>query len=188
MTTAPAPTPLGAAKPPVGTGAAPAVGLLVALALVAVGAVGVQEALVRSGVLSQASWTSSALARLDGVHVRDWMLPLFLVLVLLGLALLATALRRRPRTALTLEADTGVYLRTGDLARIARTALEGTSGITEVSCRASRRRLRVAVTTLATHDDGDHLATEVREHLDRVLAPLARAPRIVVDVHREGAR
>lgn len=106
---------LGGAKPPVGTGPAPLFGQLLALLLVCVGVVGVQEALARTGIV-KTSWTSWVLRSLGGLSADFSLLVLFVVLTLLGLALLAVVFKPRPRRTLTLSAKTGVYLRTGDLA------------------------------------------------------------------------
>ena len=62
----PADDALRAAKPPVGVGASPLVAQLIAIALVALGAVGVQALLSQTGAIGQAPWTTTALEAVDG--------------------------------------------------------------------------------------------------------------------------
>ena len=129
--TAPA---MRAARAPVGAGSAPLVAQLLALALVALGAVGIQEALVRTGAISTASWTSAVVDSVDGCGTTTrscsssrccspWS----------GCVLLPLGFLRRPRTAVALDATTGVYLRTRDLARVAAAAVEGADAVTDVA-------------------------------------------------------
>lgn len=174
-----------AARPPVGTGPAPLFGLLLALALTALGVVGVQEALVRSGAINGTSWTSWVLTRLDGVRSADWMLLVFVAAALVGLLLLLVAFRRRPRKTLELRANTGVYLRTRDLARIADSLIGGTDGVTDVNASASHKRLRVTVTTVEPKERNNALSDSVRERLSPCLESLARAPKVSVNVRNE---
>lgn len=174
-----------AARPPVGTGSSPLFGLLLALALIALGVVGVQEALVRSGASSRTSWTSSALAWLDGVRSADWMLAVFAAAVLAGVLLLLVVLRRRPRKTLSLRAGTGVFLRTRDLSRLAESLVDGTAGVIDVNASATRRRLRVSVTTVEPEEHNATLTDIVRERLAPCLDALAQAPRATVSIRNE---
>jgi len=174
-----------AARSPVGTGPAPLFGLLLAVGLIALGVLGVQEALVRSGAVDATSWTSWVLTHLDGLRSAFWMLVVFVVAVLIGLLLLAVAFRRRPRKTVAVRANTGVYLRTQDLARMADDIIEGTDGVTDVSCSARRGRLRVNVTTVEPKERNSTVRDSVRERLAPCLATLARAPRVSVHIRNE---
>ncbi|MEP6814744.1 MAG: hypothetical protein ABI873_04240 [Marmoricola sp.] len=179
---------LPAARPPVGTGASPLFAQLLALALMALGAVGIQEALVRTGVVSQESWTRTAAASLDGLAAETWMVPVFVVVALAGLLLLVVVVKPRPRKALTLSADTGVYLRTRDLSRIADGLLEGADGVTDVSTRARRRRLLVTATTLAGKDRNAVLEGDLRDRLAPVLRALKSPPKVALTIRNEDLR
>lgn len=174
-----------AARPPVGTGTSPLFGLILALGLIALGVVGVQEALVRSGAVNGASWTGWVLTRLDGVRSADWMLVVFAAAVVVGLLLLLVVLRRRPRKTLALRSNTGVFLRTQDLARVAASLVEGTDGVTDVSASASRSRLKVTVFTVESEGSNPQLSDTVRERLSPCLEPLARAPKVRVNIRNE---
>lgn len=189
-TSAPAPSPapesaMRAARPPVGTGSAPLVGLLIALALVALGVLGVQEALVRSGAIDAASWTSGMVSGLDGITAADWMLAAFVAAILLGLVLLGVVFRPRPRKALALRANTGVYLRTSHLAQVAEHLVEGADGVTEVSARSTRRKLLLNVTTVEPEEHNDALQQILRDRLAPSLDDLAHPPKVSINVRNE---
>ena len=173
------------ARQPVGTGPAPIIGLALALGLIALGVVGIQEALVRSRAIDASSWTTWVLTELDGVRAADWMVVLFGAVILLGLLLMLVVFRRRPRKTIALRAGTGVYLRTGDLARLADSLVEGTDGVIDVKTSASRSRLRIEVTTMEPKARNGALSDIVRERLSPVLAPLVRAPKVSVNVRNE---
>lgn len=174
-----------AARPPVGTGTSPLFGLILALGLIALGVVGVQEALVRSGAVDATSWTSWVLDRLDGVRSADWMLVAFAAAALVGLLLLLVVFRRRPLKSLALRASTGVFLRTRDLARVAEGLIEGTDGVTDVHASASRSRLKVTLTTVEPKERNSALGDTVHERLAPCLEPLARAPKVSVNIRNE---
>lgn len=175
------------AKAPVGAGSAPLVAQLIALALVALGVVGVQEALVRTGAISSSSWTSAVVPALDGIRYDDpVVLVVAVVLALVGLLVLPMALLRRPRKAVALEAGTGVYLRTRDLARVAGAAVEGADAVTDVHVKAGRRTLKVRATTVAARDRNDEITADLRDRLASSLGALERTPRVKVSVRNEG--
>lgn len=104
-----------------------------------------------------------------------------MLLVLLGLWLLITALRPRPRTAVALQAETGVFLRPKDLATLARCAAEEVDGVIDVTAKATTSRVRVRVT--ATRAQA--VQEPVRAAVTSRLAALANAPRIDLTVKNE---
>ena len=131
--------PLAAAKSPVGPGAIAALGLILAVGLLCLGAVGIHDALVPSGLVKGSSWIAATAAGLDGLSPAAWMVPAGLAVLAAGVWAMVTALRPRPRTAIALAARTGVFLRPRDVARLARTAAEDVDGVTSASASASRR-------------------------------------------------
>lgn len=180
----PAPAPedaLRAAKPPVGSGPTPLVAQVVAVLVIALGVVGVQEALARTGIVTT-SWTSWVLTHLAGRTADFSVLVGSVVLALVGLALLVLVVRPRPRKTLTLDAHTGVYLRTGDLARIVQSRVDGAEGVTDVDTTSQRSRLSVGVRTIEPAARDAELEADVRARLEPVFAALTNAPRLDVEI------
>lgn len=178
---------LRAAKPPVGVGASPLVAQLIAIGLVALGAVGVQALLSSTGAITQGPWTTAAVDAVDGLASDSpVVLVVAVVAVVLGLLVLPIAFKRRPRKALELDAATGVRLRTHDLTRLARAAVEGADGVTDVRVTSTRRRLRVVATSVAAKDRNGAITSDIEHRLQPTLSAFERAPRLAVSVRNEG--
>ncbi len=122
-------TPLDPAKAPVGPGAISVVGLVLAILLTVSGAVAIRDALVVAGLVKATPWVTQAARAVNGLLPAAWMVPVGAVLVLLGLWLLLTALRPRPRSAISVTSVTGVFLRQQDVSRLAQTAAEQVEGV-----------------------------------------------------------
>lgn len=177
--------PMTPARPPVGVGASPLIAQLLALLVVATGVVGVQEAVSRVGLVGGPSWVSSTASALDGLSPPPWLLPAAVVLVVVGLLLLAVALKRRPRKSLTLQAQTGVYLRTGDLAKLVSERLDGLDAASDTAVRVSRRTIQVTVVSIAPQDHNQTATSEVHERLAPCLAAIESPPRVKVSIKNE---
>jgi len=177
---------LRAAKAPVGVGSAPLVAQLLALLLIALGVVGVQEALVRTGAVQGSSWTRAVVRSVDGTRWTDpLVLAVGVVAVVLGMLLLPVGLLRRPRRSVALQAETGVHLRTKDLATIATSAVEGADAVTDVRVDASSRSLKVRATTVAANDRNVEIARGLEERLAASLDALEHTPRTKVYIRNE---
>ncbi len=172
----PSTEPLAAGKTPVGPGVITVVALLLALAVVGIGVLGIQTALVSAGALTGTSWLTWLIQGFDGLTAGAWALSVGVALLLLGLLVLVAALRRRPRTAVALRASTGVFLRPHDVARLAENAADEVDGVSTASASATRSRVRVRVTT--TGDAGVEEA--VRAAVSERLGALDSLPRITV--------
>ena len=165
-----------AAKTPVGSGPIAAVGLILALLLTGAGVVLIRDALVYFGLLSGTPWNLSVVHAVNGVTAAAWLVPVGVALVLLGLWLLWRALRPRARTAVSLTATTGVFLRPHDIARFAETAAEGVGGVISADVNASRRSVTVRVRGTGSDD----LADQVRAAVTERLSALDRPPAVKV--------
>lgn len=170
-------TPMAAAKAPIGPGGISLVGLVLALLVVGLGVIGVQAALVISGALSGSSWFDSVVSQIDGASAQGWMVPAGVVLALVGLWLLVLAIKPRPRTAVAVQAETGVFLRPRDLARIAVSAADGVGGVEDAHASASRGRVTVSVTTTG-EDHG--VADAVEAAVSQRFAALQKPARVDV--------
>jgi hypothetical protein len=110
--------------------------------------------------------------------------PVAVVVVLLGLWLLVVALRPRPRPAIRLQAQTGVYLRTRDVARLSRGAAESVGGVLDAGSQASRRSVDVTVTT--TGDEATQAA--VHDAVTRRLSAIESPPKVTVTTRTDTPR
>lgn len=188
MTTPPTTSPdqaLPPGKPPVGTGSAPLVGLLLAVALVGLGVVGVQTLLAALDAVAGPGWVERVVDTADGTAGdSSAVLVVGAAAVVLGLLLLPVALRRRPRRGLALRAGTGVDLRPRDVARVLASTLEDADAVTDLAVRATRRRVRVDATTVATRERTAAVTADLEERAAPALQALAHPPRLTVRVHQ----
>ncbi|MCY7400470.1 MAG: DUF6286 domain-containing protein [Nocardioides sp.] len=173
-----------AAKTPVGTGAVQVAGVVMALLVTALGVAALRDAVVATGLLGGTPWVLGAVESLDGLRPAPWALAVGVVLVLVGLWLVVSALRPRPRTGLALRADTGVFLRPRGVSRLATAAAEDVDGVLDASAATTRRAVSVRVTT--TGDDSTSAA--VRDTVSARLAHLDPTPTVKVRTRSEGAR
>ena len=172
--------PLPPAKTPIGPGAITFVGAFLSLLVILAGAVGLQAAASAAGISRSAPWLTSAIDNVDGLRPTGWMLPTGIVLVLLGLWLLVTALRPRPKTAVALTAQTGVYIRPRDMATLAEHAADDLDGVASVRARASRRKVTMSVQSTG----GPGVADAVKAAVTDQLQPVQRTPRVAVKVKK----
>lgn len=172
--------PLAAAKTPVGPGLISGLGLVWALLLMGLGVLGVQAALVFAGLLTGTSWLTWVIEHLDGLTPAAWMLALGVVLVLLGLWLLYTAVRPRPRTAVALNATTGVFLKPRDVSRLAVAAADEVDGVQDAKASATRAKVTLRITGTGDPQIGER----VKSAVDQQLAGLAKP--VKVNVRTQG--
>ena len=170
--------PLRAAKTPVGPGAITFVGLFLSLLLIALGVVGLQAAASAAGVSKSKPWLDGAIDATDGLRPLGWMLVVGVVLVLAGLWLLITALRPRPKTAVALKAQTGVFIRPRDMARLAEQAADDVDGVAVARARATPGKVTLNVEATGGGDVAGAVKAAASEHL----AIVKKTPRISVKI------
>ncbi|MGI8578685.1 MAG: DUF6286 domain-containing protein [Nocardioidaceae bacterium] len=171
-------------RTPVASPAAGPVGILIALVLIAVGVVGIRDALTAAGAFSGQLWTARAADTLDGLARADWMIPAGVVAILIGLWWLFAALKPRRRTGLQLGDSGLVWIRPRDVARVASTAAEDVDGITSAHSSASRRGVNVSVETTAT--TASEIERRVTETVAERLSAVDPSPKIKVNVRSVG--
>jgi hypothetical protein len=169
--------PMAAARQPVGTGRLGLVGVVLPTLLILLGLVGIRDALVSAGVLAGDSWIEGGITALDGLEPQWWAVPAGVVAALLGLWLVAVALRPRPKSSVPVRARTGVYVRARDLGRLAARAAENVDGVLDADASATRKT--VTVKAKVTADDGG-IADDVRRAVDEAFSALDPAPRVRV--------
>lgn len=170
--------PMPPASQPTRSGPVGIVGPILAVLLIAAGVVLLRDALVTAGVLAGAAWIPAALGALDGVQAGPLFLIGGIVAALLGLWLIVTALRPRVRSGLAVASRTGIFIGTGDVARLASAAAEDVGGVISASTVASRRRVSTTIRTTG----GPGIAAAVREAVTDRLADLDPPPTVTVTV------
>lgn len=170
--------PLKAAKTPVGPGAITFVGAVLSLLVITVGALGLQTAAAAAGISKAKPWLTRWLEAANGLRPLGWMVPVGVLLILAGLWLLVTALRPRPKTAVALNAGTGVFIRSRDMARLAEYAADDVDGVAAVHARSTRNKVTVQVQSTGGSGVADAVKNAVTDHLGAV----KKAPRVAVKV------
>ncbi|UXA21345.1 DUF6286 domain-containing protein [Mycobacterium sp. SMC-4] len=171
-----APRSPASAPPPLAPAAAHYVGVISALLLIALGAVGIRDGIAAAGWITGPSWTRAAIDWFDGQSAHGWMVPVGALLAVLGLLLIGTALTPRRRTAIPVQAETSVYLDVSDTAKLAAAAARVVPGVTKATASATRRAVKVSARTTGPDVTQDAITGAVRT----ALAPLSSPPRITV--------
>jgi len=167
-----------AGRTPTATPAAAPWAVLLALVVLALGVVGIRDALVAAGAFGGSSWTKNTANAIDGLTARTWMIPAGIGLAVLGLWWLLAALKPRKRTEISLSGTPGAWMRPGDLARLVQPTVENVEGVVSASTSATRRTVTVKATTTAR--DSTEVRTAVTEAVGDRLSALRRAPRVKV--------
>jgi len=167
-----------AGRTPTATPAAAPWAVLLALVVLALGVVGIRDALVAAGAFGGSSWTKNTANAIDGLTARTWMIPAGIGLAVLGLWWLLAALKPRKRTEISLSGTPGAWMRPGDLARLVQPTVENVEGVVSASTSATRRTVTVKATTTAR--DPAQVRTALTDAVGDHLSALRRAPRVKV--------
>lgn len=170
--------PMPPASEPTRSGPVGIVGPILAVILTAIGVLLLRDALVAAGVLTGTAWIPAALGAVEGVRAGPLFLLGGIVAALLGLWLIFAALRPRVRSGVTVASRTGIFLGTGDVARLASAAAEDVGGVISASTVATRRKVRTTIRS--TGDPG--IAAAVRQAVTDRLTDLDPPPRVTVSV------
>lgn len=171
--------PMRAAKRPVAAGFLSVLGVIWSLLLIALAVVCVRDALVGFGTLSGEPWINSVTDSLDGTFATNWMHVIGGVCIVVGLLLLAAALRPRPRRGIKIEADTSVLVSASAVRRVASSAAGDVDGVDTVSVSASRTRVTVDATIL-TSAQVDEVKANISEAVSDRLSALRDSPQVRV--------
>lgn len=171
-----------AARAPLGAAKSAFVAAVLALVLIAIGALGIRDAAVAAGWLRGDLLLPNAFDGISEIGPQPWMVPAGLAVAVLGIVLAVVALLPRRPVAVALDADTAVYVGHGDVARVASAAALDVPGVLSATSTASSRR--VVVRCRAT-GSGDDVRALVADAVGDALAPLRHTPRIAVRVRQE---
>ena len=167
-----------AGRTPTAAPAAAPWAVLLALVVLALGVVGIRDALIAAGAFGGSFWTKNTAYAIDGLTARTWMLPAGIGLAVLGLWWVLAALKPRKRTEIALPGTPGAWMRPGDLARLVQPTVENVDGVVSASTSATRRTVTVKATTTAR--DSAEVRTAVTDAVGDRLSAVGRAPRVKV--------
>jgi hypothetical protein len=172
-----------AARQQTGAGRIGLVGPIMALVLTGIGFVLLHDAVAEADNRPGRTWLASVVDGLDRTTAEWWMIPAGVAVALAGVWLIVTAVRPRSRKTLAVTSQTGVFLRTRDIARLASAAADDVDGVLSASSVASRRAVTVTV-----ESDRDAVADLVRDTVSERLSALANPPKIKVRVRAHWQR
>jgi len=174
------PTPR-AAPAPLRTAGAAYGGAILAVAVVALGAVAVRDTAVSLRWISGSRWLPTAFDWLAEPRQAPVITAAGAVGVVAGLACLLLAVTPRRRRAAPVVAHTPVFVEFDDLARIASAAAESVPGVLDARSSAGRRSVTVRCTL--TGDASAAQRSRIADAVGRELAGLQNTPRITVRTH-----
>ena len=151
--------------------AAAVTGLIVAIALIGLGVVGIHDLFVTQGWATGHAWARGAIDGINGSTRADWVIPLAVVSLLVGLLLLWVSLKpRRPTHQLVPDEDEAadVWIDPAALGRLARSAGEDVPGVLHAYPSVSRRRIRVDLRTTPGADREQISQTATEQIHDRI--------------------
>jgi hypothetical protein len=129
-------------------------------------------------------WIERFLTEVNDNPAPDWVIPAGFVAVLLGLWLLAIALRSRPSRGIALTAQTGVFLTPASVRRIADRAARDVDGVETTSTASKSKRLTVTATIAST--DTEATKNKIMDAVRSRLEPLEEPPTIKIRAKTPG--
>ena len=154
--------------------------------LLAVAAVSGREFLVERGAVPGPAWIRNTFEWISRLVWQGWMLPVAIVAVVIGAALLVIAVKPRVGTHLRTSGRPTLWLRPTDAARLSSWAALHVDGVRRAETIIARRRATVRVRT-----DGREpvaLSEAVRSAVGKALAELAEPLTVTVTIERPGNR
>ena len=178
----PRPT-MRAAQQQTGAGRIGVLGPVMALVLTAIGFVLLHDAIAEADKEPGRTWLAAMVDGLDRLTAEWWMIPAGIGIALLGVWVIITAFRPRSRRTLAVTSDTGVFLRTRDVARLASAAADDVDGVLSANSVATRRAITVTI-----ESERDGVADLVRDTVGQRLSALADPPKVNVRVRAHWQR
>lgn len=168
------------------TPVAAATGLLVAIALIALAIVGIHDLFVTQGWAGGHAWSRGAIDGINHSTRADWVIPLAVIALLVGVLLLYVSLKpRRSTHRLVPDEDPSadVWITPGALGRLAKAASEDVPGVLQAHSKVSRRRIRVSLHT-TPGVDRDQITQTATDQIHGRIGELSELP---VKVHTQEA-
>lgn len=128
----------------------------------------------------QNSWVRPALDWLGSATVNPLGVTVGIIIALVGLWLIITAFKPRPRRYVRVDSASSIWMRPVDVARKATASARSELGRSNIASRATRKKLTVDV-----EDDGSQgLDQRLTEVLGSEMQRLEQAPKVRVNIHR----
>ncbi|WKK60842.1 hypothetical protein QYQ98_07320 [Corynebacterium sp. P3-F1] len=128
----------------------------------------------------QNSWVRPVLDWLGTATVNPVGVTVGVIVALIGLWLIITAFKPRPRRYVRIESASSIWTRPVDIARKATASARSELGRSNIASRATRKKL-----TIDVEDDGSQgLDQRLTEVLSGEMQRLAQAPKVRVNIHR----
>ncbi|MCD2107735.1 DUF6286 domain-containing protein [Rhodococcus erythropolis] len=169
-----------AAPVPLATPGSAFTGFLIAAAVLALGVVGIRDALVDLGAITGSHWISGAFEYVDGLAYQGWMLPAGIAAVVLGLWFVILGFKPRRKTANALVGVVDTWIDPADVAAIASVRVESLTNVRSASSHATRRKLEVKASV--TPDGAATAESEIRAVLGNLAQTLSPSPRIKIRI------
>ncbi|WP_430333806.1 DUF6286 domain-containing Asp23/Gls24 family envelope stress response protein [Rhodococcus sp. ACT016] len=182
---APRPAPdVVAPRTPTAAPAAVPAAVAIAVGLLALAAVAARELLIARGAISGAPWLRNTFEWIGRLHWEQWLVPVSLAALVLGVlfVLLALAPRTRTHVPARIGADApAVWLRPVDVARMCSARAGTVAGVLSAHTTVDRRRATVHVVAAPDRPTGelrDVVADAVRDSLTVLDRPLKLRVRV----------
>lgn len=163
-----------AKRPAAAPAAATAAGIMLALAVTAAGAAGIHDTLHATGVIGGSPWIGWVAGKAAVLRPADWMIYAGIGAVLVGLWFLISAVKPRRRTHLAV--GDGIWIRRGDIARLAADTARATNAVTSATAKAKARTVRVTAT--ATSADTGQVGADLAAAITHRLQAITPTPRV----------
>lgn len=157
--------------------------VLLGVALLGIGGVCVRELMLFAGWFDGPRWLENSAGWVAQLQFQGWMRFAAPAAVLAGLLLILAAVKPRSRTHGRVRADTDIWLRPTDIARLCSAAAFACTEVLTASTSVGRKDVVVSVT--APDEDGvgfDELTARVRDHVTAVLSELEQPLTVRVNV------
>ncbi|WP_242676753.1 DUF6286 domain-containing Asp23/Gls24 family envelope stress response protein [Rhodococcus sp. ABRD24] len=176
------PMPAATVTPPLPPTAAPAAvpaAVVIAIGLLALAVVAARELLIARGAFAAAPWLQNTFEWLGRLHWQQWLIPVALSCLVVGVLFILLALAPRTRTHVAVRiggAAATVWMRPTDIARMCSARASTVAGVVSAHTTVDRRRVTVRVTAdPATTDPTPGAVDEsVRAVVESALAILDR--------------
>lgn len=153
---------MSAKNPPKAAPVAAFTAVIIALLLIALAVVGIHDLAVTQKWASGTSWSRTIIDGTNGATRADWVVPLAVVALLVGLFLLVVSFRPRRSTHQHVPDDddsVDVWIAPAALGKMATNAAEDAPGVLSAHPRTSARRVRISVGTTPGADRGQVVDT-----------------------------